>query len=749
MINRRLKTGISTVTTIISLLIACVYTPQYVYAEEDTYAENLVSVEDNAISEDFESAEEDMSSENLINAEEYAVDDELIVTEEENESLEAIEIVQATTTVNQNGFTFVLRDGYYEVTDYTGSDTTVNIPSTINGLDVRVIGENFLYHKTASSKVQSIVIPVTVTRIETNAFRECTQLRNISWGTYTTRDSFFLPDYVKMGVGVICDYAFYGDTALNTIDLSIPGVRSIGAYAFGECKNVSTLKLPRTLSEIGANAFANCTGLQTMYFYGKVNDWLNISYGDSTKETHPNYYAKTNYCSTAYDAGWGQITYTPEAISTITIDSTITSVSDYAFYNFSSIQKVTINGPGYVGSYAFGNCTSLSSLEVHNTVSVFGSNVVSGCTSLGIVKVHQGATADNIFTSQKGVGNTHYSISYMADDGCAEVYAGGELPPVIDDDDEEPSINVPTGDNFVNDNTYKIDGYSGEFDGSLKFNIYCSFDYEIRTDSGAVVHIRVSDGGDNFKEYEYNISKMSKSSKGFYVFQVELLPKEVDSEIAFQLELGDGRKGKIKTTSYYNYLVRLVQKANLNYGKIYNEVGELAMAILTYCDASQKYFKYHVGSIDENYLLIDYFATAPVSEIKKDDQFNIRTEDYIGCTITLEGTLSLSLYYAGDKNIAALANYKQPDTVGFTMYTFDGFVFGQDSSSLNSLSHKYAYMDQNAVQSFSSIYSYLCLAYSKGSDELKYVVSSIYLLDQMSSYYLSDITGHVPDVYNN
>lgn len=62
---------------------------------------------------------------------------------------------------------------------------------------------------------------------------------------------------------------FYGDRELKEVSL-LEGVTEVGAYAFGECRNLMQAVLSTSLQKIGGHAFYNCRSLHTVRFLGKV-----------------------------------------------------------------------------------------------------------------------------------------------------------------------------------------------------------------------------------------------------------------------------------------------------------------------------------------------------------------------------------------------------------------------------------------------------------------------------------------------
>lgn len=64
------------------------------------------------------------------------------------------------------------------ITKYTGKESTVILPSTINSWDVTKIGEDALKDNTT---ITSVTIPASVTEIGSNAFAGCTNLTSVHY----------------------------------------------------------------------------------------------------------------------------------------------------------------------------------------------------------------------------------------------------------------------------------------------------------------------------------------------------------------------------------------------------------------------------------------------------------------------------------------------------------------------------------------------------------------------------------------
>ena len=138
------------------------------------------------------------------------------------------------------------RDGdAITITGYTGKETYVFVPQSIDGLPVTRIGERALAFNT---NIVYLVILNSVTNIGDWAFRECANLAEVQ---------------ISSSVADIGQGAFYGCTNLLSVDL--PGkAASIGDWTFAACARLSNITIPNTVTNLGNNAFYDCGSLTNL-----------------------------------------------------------------------------------------------------------------------------------------------------------------------------------------------------------------------------------------------------------------------------------------------------------------------------------------------------------------------------------------------------------------------------------------------------------------------------------------------------
>ena len=268
-------------------------------------------------------------------------------------------------------FILVMDDAYpppktVTITKYTGTESTVILPSTINSWPVTKIGEDAFQDNTT---ITSVTIPANVTEIGSNAFAGCTNLTSVNyagdWSNLTIQsgnpavqdaanaplfDFEFTPDNTAV---IVNNYKCKGTAADVTIPSRYKGkpVTTIGNAAFRD-SSVTSVTIPDSVTAIHDCAFENCSELTNISIPNSVT-----SIGLSAFEN----------CT---------------SLKSITLPSSLRNISMLLFHNCS--QLTTIHIPVSVTSIendAFACCSQLTTIHIPVSVTSIGNDAFAGCPS--------------------------------------------------------------------------------------------------------------------------------------------------------------------------------------------------------------------------------------------------------------------------------------------------------------------------------------------------------------------------------
>ena len=242
-------------------------------------------------------------------------------------------------------------------------------------------------------------------------------LTNWDWGTITgatftitvtapSRDFTF-----DATTGTIKKYN--GNDAVVNIPSEINGtpVTTIGNAAFRD-SSVTSVTIPASVTEIGANAFAGCTNLTSVNYEG---DWSNLTIQsgnpaveDAAKDAAneqlfdfefilnntavivTNYRCKGTAADVTIPSRYkgkpvtaiNNAAFPNSAVTSVTIPDSVTSIPDAAFVNCSQLTNISIpNSVTYIGFSAFDGCASLKSITLPSSLRTIGNSAFAGCPS--------------------------------------------------------------------------------------------------------------------------------------------------------------------------------------------------------------------------------------------------------------------------------------------------------------------------------------------------------------------------------
>ena len=178
------------------------------------------------------------------------------------------------------GLSYYNCTNYIEISSYTGTESVLEIPKTIEGLPVTSIG----YFFNNCPTVTQVILPDTIENINPNAFTGFPKLDSICFSgscpSYTALDgvlyngdmtelikypsakkgSFTVPDSVTY----IENKAFRHSTGLTALTLPKNYTARLDHGMFSSCVNLKEITIPAGVTEIRVLAFDGCTSLNSI-----------------------------------------------------------------------------------------------------------------------------------------------------------------------------------------------------------------------------------------------------------------------------------------------------------------------------------------------------------------------------------------------------------------------------------------------------------------------------------------------------
>ena len=250
------------------------------------------------------------------------------------------------------------------------------------------------------TKLTSISIPYGVTRINNSTFASCPNLKSIS-----------IPSSIKE----IGSNAFYGCSNLNRVNITdmaawcaivfddnahpfcnpnggnlyinnekienliIPyGVKTIGNYAFYNCRDITSISIPATVTAIGEYAFYACDEIESLHITD-LSAWFNISFGNS--------YSCPFNTATNISAN-GEFYINGEIVKEISVPNGVKTIKRGALYCFTGITALSIpDSVEIIEDNAFGNCVRLKDITIPDSVTTIADGVFFNCASLTSITI--------------------------------------------------------------------------------------------------------------------------------------------------------------------------------------------------------------------------------------------------------------------------------------------------------------------------------------------------------------------------
>ena len=295
---------------------------------------------------------------------------------------------------------------------------------TIDGVIYSIDTDNKTANVTTGNQKNTtaeIVIPTTITY---NAV-ECT----VSIDASAFKGNTSITSLAINGAVSIGNSAFENATNLQTLVIGDGATSISGQYVFKNCKKLTTVSLPSTLTSISNEVFRSCVLLTTInldkvttigqYVFDGCSALNNISLSSATSIGK---YAFQNCTS----------------LTEISIPSTVTTLNDCLFYGCTSLKSVVIPTTlTSMNTQCFRNCSALASISFPAGMKSYGSGALAGCSSLTTITIDEGNT-------------------YFAYDATAKIllsYDGKTLYQYLDSN-TETTYTIPSTITTINDRAF-------------------------------------------------------------------------------------------------------------------------------------------------------------------------------------------------------------------------------------------------------------------------------------------------------
>lgn len=199
----------------------------------------------------------------------------------------------------------------------------------------------------SKSKITSITIGNGVTSIGDSAFEGCRNLTSV---------------VIPSSVTSIGNYAFYGCSGLTSVTIG-KGVTSIGDCAFDGCSSLTSITIPDSVTSIGDSVFWGCSSLTSITIPNSVTSIGNGVFRNCNKLTY-NVKGNLKYLGNSQNPYLCLVGITSTSITEANIDDNCR----------------------FIESYAVGDCKSLTSVTIPDSVTSIGKQAFYGCSKL--TKIH-------------------------------------------------------------------------------------------------------------------------------------------------------------------------------------------------------------------------------------------------------------------------------------------------------------------------------------------------------------------------
>lgn len=302
-------------------------------------------------------------------------------------------------TAAQWSFEFEAADGEVIITSYTGGETQLTIPDTINGMPVAQIAD---YAFEGNATLTSLTLPAGIESVGRYAFRN-TALQSVDLG----------------GAQSIGRGAFSGCEVLTQITMS--SVQTMGGSAFDGCTALKQIHIPASLISIGEGVFDGCAALEAFTADAgnsvySVQDGV-LFFNGTTLLRYPQarrsyQYAMPENVKSIADGAFRGAKY----LRNIELSDALNSIGEEAFADCALLRSFVLTDAMPVSSIpdgAFSGCVSLAEAVLSGNIRSIGSHAFFGCSALEQIRIPETVeTIDSLAFSAAQAGKLTISGVY-------------------------------------------------------------------------------------------------------------------------------------------------------------------------------------------------------------------------------------------------------------------------------------------------------------------------------------------------
>lgn len=159
------------------------------------------------------------------------------------------------------------------------------------------------------------------------------------------------------------------------------GVKTICAFAFHNCHDLTRIVLPQSLTLIESGAFCGSKGLKEVNIPNNIKDIHEFAFQGCIS-------LKDIIIPEKASVIWKYAFQNCTSITTVKLSNGITSIDFAAFQGCTALTNINIpNSVHEIYGYVFSNCTGLSHIGIPDSVTKLGSHIFDGCSHLVSVRL--------------------------------------------------------------------------------------------------------------------------------------------------------------------------------------------------------------------------------------------------------------------------------------------------------------------------------------------------------------------------